>query len=105
MLPAGDPQMEWTLCLVGKGNDGQSRSVEVMAISRPAGLGEMANLGLTLAEGKRLLSHVQQQLVAEQANTHAGTVKLLFSGRQKARGSSRAAIMPPWRRQSPRPRW
>ena len=71
MLPAGDPQMEWTLCLVGKGNDGQSRSVEVMAISRPAGLGEMANLGLTLAEGKRLLSHVRQQLVAEQANIHA----------------------------------
>ena len=71
MLAAGDAPMEWTLCLVGTGIDGQSRSVEVMAISRPDGLGEIANLGLTLAEGKRLLAHVQQQLVAEQANTHA----------------------------------
>jgi hypothetical protein len=63
--------MEWTLCLVGAGIDGQSRSVEVMAISRPDGLGDIANLGLTLAEAKLLLSQVQQQLVTEQANTHA----------------------------------
>ena len=63
--------MEWTLCLVGMGIDGQSRSFEVMAISRPDGLGDIANLGLTLAEGKLLLAQVQQQLVAEQANTHA----------------------------------
>ena len=71
MLPAGDSRMEWTLCLVGMGIDGQSRSVEVMAISRPDGLGDIANLGLTLAEGKLLLAQVQQQLVAEQANTQA----------------------------------
>jgi hypothetical protein len=71
MFPAGDSRMEWTLCLVGMGIDGQSRSVEVMAISRPDGLGDIANLGLTLAEGKLLLAQVQQQLVAEQATTHA----------------------------------
>src|SRR4051795_6692175 len=41
-----------------------------MAISRPDDLGDIANLGLTLAEGKQLLAQVQQQLVAEQANTH-----------------------------------
>jgi hypothetical protein len=35
MLPAGDSRMEWTLCLVGMGVDGQSWSVEVMAISLP----------------------------------------------------------------------
>jgi hypothetical protein len=63
--------MEWTLCLVGMGNDGQSRRLNVMAISRPDDLGDIANLGLTLAEGKLLLAQVQQQLVAEQANTHA----------------------------------
>src|SRR4051812_7016704 len=63
--------MEWTLRLVGMETDGQSRSFEVMAISRPEGLGEIANLGLTLAEAKQLLVQVQQQLVAEQANTHA----------------------------------
>jgi hypothetical protein len=63
--------MEWTLCLVGVGIDGQSPSFEVMAISRPDGLGDIASLGLTLAEAKRLLAQVQQQLVAEQATTHA----------------------------------
>jgi len=40
-------------------------------ISRPDGLGDIADLGLTLAESKLLLAQVQQQLVAEQANTHA----------------------------------
>jgi hypothetical protein len=42
-----------------------------MAISRPDGVGDIANLGLTLAESKLLLAQVQRQLVAEQANTHA----------------------------------
>jgi hypothetical protein len=45
--------MEWTLRLVGTGIDGQSQSFDVMAISRPDGLGDIANLGLTLAEAKR----------------------------------------------------
>jgi hypothetical protein len=63
--------MEWTLRLVGMGIDGQSRSFDVMTISRPDGLGDIADLGLTLAEAKLLLAQVQQQLVAEQANTHA----------------------------------
>src|ERR1700693_505100 len=71
MLPAGDSRMEWTLRLVGMGIDGQTRSFAVMAISRPDGLGDIANLGLTLAEAKLLLAQVQQQVVAEQANTHA----------------------------------
>jgi hypothetical protein len=71
MLPAGDSRMEWTLRLVGTGIDGQFRNFEVMAISRPDGVGDIANLGLTLAESKLLLAQVQRQLVAEQANTHA----------------------------------
>jgi hypothetical protein len=71
MLPAGDSRMEWTLRLVGTGSDGQSRSYEVMAISRPDGLADIANLGLTLAEAKLLLAQVQQQVVAEQAETQA----------------------------------
>jgi len=59
--------MEWTLRLVGAGIDGQSRSFEVMAISRPEGLGDIAALGLTLAEAKQLLVQVQQEVVAAQA--------------------------------------
>src|SRR3954447_129172 len=62
MLPAGDSWMEWTLRLVGTGTDGQSRTFDVMPISRPEGLGEIANLGLTLTEAKLLLAQVQQQL-------------------------------------------
>jgi hypothetical protein len=71
MLPAGDSRMEWTLRLVRTGIDGQSRSFDVMAISRPDGLGDIANLGMTLSEAKQLLVQVQQQVVADQATTHA----------------------------------
>src|SRR3954452_16797614 len=63
--------MEWTLRLVGMGIDGQSRSFDVMAISRPDRLGDVTSLGMTLAEAKQLLGQVQQQVVADQANTHA----------------------------------
>ena len=62
--------MEWTLRLVETGLDGQSRSLDVMAISRPDGLGEIANFGLTLAEAKLLPAQVQQ-VVAAQAHHHA----------------------------------
>jgi hypothetical protein len=60
--------MEWTLRLVGRETDGQSRSCEVMAISRPDDLGDIAALGLTLAEAKQLLAQVQQEVVAAQEN-------------------------------------
>jgi hypothetical protein len=55
-----DSWMEWTLRLVGTGADGQFRSFDVMLISRPEGLGEIANLGLTLTEAGcfgRTVSH------------------------------------------------
>jgi hypothetical protein len=71
MLLAGDSRMEWTLRLVGTGFDGQSRSFELMAISRPDGLGDIADLGITLSEAKQLFVRVQQQVVAEQVTTHA----------------------------------
>src|SRR3984885_8515173 len=71
MLSAGDSRMEWTLRLAGLVINGQFPSFDVMAISRPDGVGDLANLGLTLAESKLLLAQVQRQLVAEQANTHA----------------------------------
>jgi hypothetical protein len=71
MLPAGDSRMDWMLRLVGMGIDGQSQSFDVMAISRPDGLGDIVNLGMTLSDAKQLLGQVQRQVVAEQANTHA----------------------------------
>jgi hypothetical protein len=39
-----------------------------MAIGRLDGLGDIANLGLTLTEAKQLLVRVQQQVVAAQAD-------------------------------------
>jgi hypothetical protein len=45
--------MEWTLRLVGTEMDGQSRSFDVMEISRPDDLSDFTNLGLTLAEAKQ----------------------------------------------------
>jgi hypothetical protein len=47
------------LRLVETGVDGSSRSVDVMAIDRPGDLGDIAALGLTLAQGKQLMALVQ----------------------------------------------
>jgi hypothetical protein len=63
--------MEWVLRLVETGMDGQSRSSDVMAITRPDGLGDIAHLGLTLVEAKQLLADVQRDVVAAQASNHA----------------------------------
>jgi hypothetical protein len=63
--------MELVLWLVEIGLDGQSRSSDLMAISRPDGLGDLANAGLTLAEAKQLLAYVQRDVVAAQAGNHA----------------------------------
>src|SRR5919202_4743863 len=69
--------MGWVLRLVetGTGNRAQgnrAQSVDVMEISRPDGLRDLASLGLTLAEAKQLLARVQQAVVAAQARDHAG---------------------------------
>ena len=44
---------------------------DVLKINRPDDLGDIANLGLTLAEGKLLLAGLQQEIVAAQAKGHA----------------------------------
>ena len=59
-------RMGWVLRLVETGVDGSSRSVDVMAIDRPGDLGDIADLGLTLAQGKRLVALVQQEIVTAQ---------------------------------------
>jgi hypothetical protein len=42
-----------------------------MEINRPDDLGDIADLGLTLAEGKLLLAGIQKEIVAAQARDHA----------------------------------
>jgi hypothetical protein len=53
--------------LVKTGANGEEQCADVMQISRPDDLGVIANLGLTLAEGKLVLAGLQQQIVAAQA--------------------------------------
>src|SRR5271165_3374069 len=63
--------MGWVLQLVETVTDRRARSVDVLEISRPNDLGDIANLGLTLPEAKQLLARVQQAVVAAQAHDHA----------------------------------
>ena len=63
--------MAWIVRLVKTGTDGKKQSIDVATINRPDDLVEIANLGLTLAEGKLLLAALQQQIVAAQARDHA----------------------------------
>ena len=62
--------MRWVLRLVETGADAPSRNADLMEICRPEGLGEIADLGLTLAEAKQLLTSIQRAVVASQANHH-----------------------------------
>ena len=58
------------LRLVKVGAEGEEPCADVMEINRPGDLGDVANLGLTLAEAKRLLAGVQREIVAAQASPH-----------------------------------
>jgi len=62
--------MRWVLQLVETGADAPSRTADLMEICRPEGLGEIADLGLTLAEAKQLLTSIQRAVVASQADHH-----------------------------------
>jgi hypothetical protein len=61
--------VEWILRLAAAGGEGPC--VDIMEISKPDDLGDIANLGLTLAEGKQLLARVQCEISTAQAREHA----------------------------------
>jgi len=61
----------WMLRLVEIGAEGEGPCADIMEIRRPDDLVDIANVGLTLAEAKRLLAGVQREIVAAQAGTHA----------------------------------
>ena len=63
--------MVWIVKLVSVGAEGEEHGTDVMRIARPDDLTDLAGLGLTLAEGKRLLAGVQREIVAAQARLHA----------------------------------
>jgi hypothetical protein len=58
----------WILRLVKIGAEAEGQGVDVTEINRPDDLGDIADLGLTLAETKQLLASLQQKVVATQAN-------------------------------------
>src|SRR4051795_12544216 len=61
----------WVLRLVEIGAEGEGPYADVVEISRPDGLVDIADLGLTLAEAKLVLAGVQREIVAAQARDHA----------------------------------
>ena len=61
--------MGWIVRLAEAGAKGPG--VEIMEISRRGDLGDIANLGITLAEAKQLLAGVQREVSAAQAREHA----------------------------------
>jgi hypothetical protein len=61
--------VKWILKLAAAGGEGPS--VDIMEISKPDDLGDIANLGLTLAEAKQLLARVQCEISTAQASKHA----------------------------------
>src|SRR5690349_18194444 len=63
--------MGWVLRLVETGVEGSSRSVDVLVIDPSGDLGDIAALGLTLAQGKQLVALVQQEIVTAQSRDHA----------------------------------
>ena len=63
--------MAWIVKVVKTGAEGDGPCVDVMEIDRPDDLRDVADLGLTLAEAKRLLASVQQEIVTAQARDHA----------------------------------
>jgi hypothetical protein len=60
----------WIVRLVQVGADGEAPFVDVMTINRPDDLDDIANLGLTVADGKRVLAGLQREIVAVSWRTH-----------------------------------
>ena len=55
--------MAWIVRVVKTGAEGEGQCTDVMEIVRLADLGDIADLGLTLAEAKLLLAGLQQVIV------------------------------------------
>jgi hypothetical protein len=60
----------WILRLVKTGSEVEDPGTDLMEISRPDGLGDIANLGLTRSEAKELLANVQREIAVAQARDH-----------------------------------
>jgi hypothetical protein len=70
----------WVVRLVKVGADGEEQWVDVVQIARPGDLGDLANLGLTMAEGKLVLAGLQQEFVAWQSQDWGGQAAIAACG-------------------------
>ena len=61
--------VEWILKLAAAGDEGPC--VDIMEISKPDDLRDIANLGLTITQAKQLLARVQREISTPQAREHA----------------------------------
>jgi hypothetical protein len=64
-------RMGWVVRLIEMGTDKPARSVDVLEFGQFRDFGNIASLGLTLAEAKQLLYRVQQAVATAQAHDHA----------------------------------
>jgi hypothetical protein len=68
-------------CEVGKIEaDGEEQWADVVRIARSDGLGELANSGLTMAEGKLALAGLQKKFVAWQSQDRGGQAAIAACG-------------------------
>src|ERR1700722_6388019 len=67
----GSGRVAWIVRVVKAGAEGEGPATDVMKINRLGDLADIANLGLALAETKRLLAGLQQEIVAAQVRDHA----------------------------------
>jgi hypothetical protein len=63
--------MGWVVRLVETRPDGPERSLDVLELGQLRDLRDIADVGLTLAEARQLLSRVQQAVIVAQAQDHA----------------------------------
>jgi hypothetical protein len=82
----------WIVRAVKIGGEGEGPATDVMEINRPGGLADIVNLGLTLAETKRFMAGLQQEIVAAQVRDHAcrrsPTALPVNTGTRSASGAS-----------------
>ena len=67
----GGGRVAWIVRLVQIGAEGEGQATDIIEIDRPDDLGDIADLGLTLADAKLLLAGLQQAMVTAQARDHA----------------------------------
>ena len=82
--------MQWVLRLIATEGDARCLSTDLIEICRPEGLGDIADLGLTLPEAKQLLASVQRAVIAAQADSPGHAEREALRVRQQALNEDRA---------------